>query len=127
MGCVCNKIKKCASTVANKVKSFCKTVFNGIKKVGKTIYRGVKKAVIYTGKLIYRGLVLVGNFICKIAKYIWKNRVKIIEGIAWLVDKVVVIINGISKIVEIKKNIFGSKDKDDDMDTNLNLGKKQKS
>ena len=126
MGCVCNKIKKCASTVANKVKSFCKTVFNGIKKVGKTIYRGVKKAVIYTGKLIYRGLALVGNCICKIAKYIWKNRVKIIEGIEWLVDKVEVIINGISKIVEIIKT-FRSKDKDDDMDTNLNLGKKQKS
>ena len=126
MGCVCNKIKKCASTVANKVKSFCKTVFNGIKKVGETIYRGVKKAVIYAGKLIYSGLVLVGNFICKIAKYIWKNRVKIIEGIEWLVDKVEVIINGISKIVEIIKT-FRSKDKDDDMDTNLNLGKKQKS
>lgn len=126
MGSICNKIKKCASTVANKVKSFCKTVFNGIKKVGKTIYRGVKKAVIYAGKLIYSGLVLVGNFICKIAKYIWKNRVKIIEGIEWLVDKVEVIINGISKIVEIIKT-FRSKDKDDDMDTNLNLGKKQKS
>lgn len=126
MGCVCNKIKKCASTVANKVKSFCKTVFNGIKKVGKTIYRGVKKAVIYTGKLIYRGLALVGNCICKIAKYIWKNRVKIIEGIEWLVDKVEVIINGISKIVEIIKT-FRSKDKDDDMDTNLKVGKKQKS
>lgn len=126
MGSICNKIKKCASTVANKVKSFCKTVFNGIKKVGKTIYRGVKKAVIYAGKLIYSGLVLVGNFICKIAKYIWKNRVKIIEGIAWLVDKVVVIINGISKIVEIIKT-FRSKDKDDDMDTNLKVGKKQKS
>ena len=126
MGCVCNKIKKCASTVANKIKSFCKTVFNGIKKVGKTIYRGVKKAVIYTGKLIYRGLALVGNCICKIAKYIWKNRVKIIEGIEWLVDKVEVIINGISKIVEIIKT-FRSKDKDDDMDTNLKVGKKQKS
>lgn len=119
MGSICNKIKRSVSSVVN-------TVFNGIKKVVKTIYRGVKKAVHYVGKLICRGLVFVGNLICKIVKYIWKNRKKIIDGIVWLVDKVVVIVNGISKIIEIKKNIFGSKDKDDDMDTNGVLGTTQK-
>jgi phage-related protein len=122
MGCVSKK-------VFNACKSFCSAIYNGIKTVCKAAYRGVKKVVTQIGKFIGRGLVLIGEKICKICRYIWKNRVKIINGIKWIVDKVEVIINGIAKIMEIKKKFFDKDDngEDEDMGTNNKKGIRYKS
>lgn len=122
MGNVCK-------TIFNSCKSFCSKIFNGIKTACKAVYRGVKKVVTKIGKFICRGLVLVGEKICQICRYIWKNRVKIIDGIKWVVDKVEVILDGILKIMEIKKKIFDGDEsgEDEDMGTNNKKGRYVKS
>ena len=113
MGNVCRKI---ASSMSNGFKKVFRGIYNGVKTIGKTIYKGIKNVVTKAGKFIYKGIVLVGNYVCKIVKYIWKNKEKIIDGIKWIIDKAIVIKNGIKEIIEIKKY------KDDDMGTNHRAG-----
>lgn len=115
MGNICRKI---ASSISNAFKKVFRGIYNGVKKIGKAIFTGIKKVVTKVGKLIYQGFVLVGNYICKIVKYIWKNRKIIIDDFCWIIDKAVVIINGIKQIIEIKKSI------DDDMGLNNHAGEK---
>ena len=113
MGNVCRKV---ASSISNGFKKVFRGIYNGVKKIGKAIFTGIKKVVTKVGKLIYQGFVLVGYYICKIVKYIWKNLKKIIDGICWIIDKAVVIINGIKQIIDIKKYI------DYDMGSNHQAG-----
>lgn len=116
-----NFCKKVGNAISNGFKKIWGGISTGVKAIGKAIYKGVKKVVTTVGKLIYRGLVLVGNLMCRVVKYIWKNRKKIIDGILWVVDKVEVIIDGIRKIVELKRSL------DDDMGTNKRQGMSRKS
>lgn len=88
------------------VKKIGKAIYNGVKKVGKAIYNGVKWAV----KGIYKGMVWIGKKLYKVAKYIYKNRHVIIDGILYLVDKVKVFIEGVEQIITITNKIGGDGD-----------------
>ena len=75
MGNVCRKV---ASSISNGFKKVFRGIYNGVKKIGKAIFTGIKKVVTKVGKLIYQGFVLVGYYICKIVKYIWKIEKKLL-------------------------------------------------
>lgn len=107
--------------IYNGVKKIGNAIYNGVKKVGKAIYNGVKWAF----KGIYNGMVWIGKKLYQVAKYIYRNRQKIINGILYTVDKVKVIINGVSKTIEIfreVKSIFGSGNGGDEDMGNNGLG-----